>query len=824
MKELWQKVRKAANAMDDRQMVRQISQIMRTIAFGEEQLRPLLALINRNETRLLDAADRMDDALISEILGESCRAMFALRHQGRPKTECEQLIAAMKSASKALDTDAMVNTFERLLKLCQGESGGETSQTSLQKLDQARERVCAVVGGGRWEEFGVSITNMLWSLAEVRPDFEDLPALIGEAKASGVLEKRADHGAAAAEKVDSILRTLVNRYGDGADRDLARRMRRELLGDRPRVSSSDLARFSSDIVGRAAAFRRGAQKLPLSVQNDTLVVGRHTRISFHRTLRIPEDGRAYPLPAGFGCLPVLRVEDYAGRVPEKWLEQGGFIIPLYQREALFLEFGGVKWRPTIAKVGVGRVNAISGKPHDLTIRPHRQDYVVIPDQHWLDGINSGDGSVSQFVAMPLGKGYTIEAQITDEEKHGGFQIAVFDPRPGRFPEVDPKQAEMAALALASRSRRAAQEEALRMLPDLSAKVVRALQKMPYYDAALSLGISEAEILEIVKTVRPLIGKLGLEGFIPEVHLIDMRRVLASSPEGAYDDLSLAASAASSTPREMGIAAGGRIKQQVLADSYGSESWDELAFREVTIHIVNSEVYQQITGRPAPPSPITADQYARHKIPWYSDYDEKARSVSPVGIFKRILSVGKIDKNRGFESVETQSQRVENEQIVRIRTPTSEERWKALVERARLSSQNGYHRIAVREASQALDLSDKHPMPFLIRAHSNHQLGLHADSEADASACLRLQPEHPGARIIRALSSLALGEPLLAKEDAQALLAVQPGDRGGLYVRAEANLQLRHYKEALRDAERLLRIDPGNRGALRVKEQALTELV
>jgi len=124
-------------------------------------------------------------------------------------------------------------------------------------------------------------------------------------------------------------------------------------------------------------------------------------------------------------------------VPQKWLAEGGFIIPLYQREALYLEFSGANWRPTIAKVAVGRVNAISGKDYDLVIRPHRQDYVVIPDQHWLDGINSARGSISQFVAMPLGKGYTIEAQITDEEKHGGFQLAVFDPRTGRFPEEDP---------------------------------------------------------------------------------------------------------------------------------------------------------------------------------------------------------------------------------------------------------------------------------------------------------------------------------------------------------------------------------------------------
>ena len=37
-----------------------------------------------------------------------------------------------------------------------------------------------------------------------------------------------------------------------------------------------------------------------------------------------------------------------------------------------------------------------------------QNYVAIPKQKWLDGINCGDGYIRQFVAMPLGKGYTVE--------------------------------------------------------------------------------------------------------------------------------------------------------------------------------------------------------------------------------------------------------------------------------------------------------------------------------------------------------------------------------------------------------------------------------
>ena len=47
----------------------------------------------------------------------------------------------------------------------------------------------------------------------------------------------------------------------------------------------------------------------------------------------------------------------------------------------------------------------------ISIDANRQNYVSLPKQLWLDGINCGDGYVRQFVAMPLGKGYTVEVKI-----------------------------------------------------------------------------------------------------------------------------------------------------------------------------------------------------------------------------------------------------------------------------------------------------------------------------------------------------------------------------------------------------------------------------
>lgn len=79
------------------------------------------------------------------------------------------------------------------------------------------------------------------------------------------------------------------------------------------------------------------------------------------------------------------------------------------------------------KIGVGKVNAVSGEEwkHSL-LSQSPQNYVPLPRQPWLDGINCGDGYVRQFVAMPLGQGYTVEAQVTDHEDVGGIQFEVYN--------------------------------------------------------------------------------------------------------------------------------------------------------------------------------------------------------------------------------------------------------------------------------------------------------------------------------------------------------------------------------------------------------------
>ena len=68
------------------------------------------------------------------------------------------------------------------------------------------------------------------------------------------------------------------------------------------------------------------------------------------------------------------------------------------------------------------VNCVTGKPFMAgSLDETTQDYIA-PSQPWLDGIGAGDGFVRQFVAMGLGQGYTVEGQVTNEEKWGGIQV------------------------------------------------------------------------------------------------------------------------------------------------------------------------------------------------------------------------------------------------------------------------------------------------------------------------------------------------------------------------------------------------------------------
>lgn len=295
--------------------------------------------------------------------------------------------------------------------------------------------------------------------------------------------------------------------------------------------------------------------LQVEVLHDRLKIGNHFEIAFMRTLRVPDDGREYPLPPGLGAFPICRVEDYADRVPASWREHGGVFIPMHQREALWLNFAGFPWHSVAVKVAIGKINAISGKPWDQRLLNSTQDYVVVPKQPWLDGINAGNGFIKQFVAMPLGMGYTVEGQLTGNEEFGGIQLIVFDAKPGRFPDKAP------------------------VTPERNFAFV----------------------------------------------------VYRLSPDGV----------------EMGLGAGGRMRQKIYPDPYGIKTWDQENCGRVYVHIVNSMMYREITGKKPPSTPVSARTYTECGLPWFDLYDEGKGDVAASKELAGVKSIKQKDEEHGF---------------------------------------------------------------------------------------------------------------------------------------------------------------------------------
>jgi hypothetical protein len=322
--------------------------------------------------------------------------------------------------------------------------------------------------------------------------------------------------------------------------------------------------------------------LDLRIVDHHLHVGRLV-IGFQRTLRIPDDGRDYPLPPSLGHFPLQRVEDFASTVPASWVQHGGVFMPMYQREALWLSLHAPDWRPMALKVALGMVNALTGSPWSQALSDAEQDYLVCPPQPWLDGIKTDAGIIRQFVAMPLGMGYTAEGQVTGHERFGGLQIVAYDPKPGRFPDQPP-------LDLRSRTR---------------------------LDGAPAAA-------------QPMLAASAMDALAPAAPRAPERRALA---KGA----------------EMGLGAGGRMKQAIYPDPHGVDTWDQTSTGRVYVHLVNSMMYRQITGCEPPPTPVDAQTYTQHGYPWFDLYDEHLGDLAGSKILSDVKSVKQVDEQKGFES-------------------------------------------------------------------------------------------------------------------------------------------------------------------------------
>ena len=261
------------------------------------------------------------------------------------------------------------------------------------------------------------------------------------------------------------------------------------------------------------------------IDGNTLRLPGGVAVRFVRTLRLPETG-THPLPPGLGEFPVRRVSDYGDRVPEAWRARGGVMLPVYLREAMWLSFAGTT-EPAALQVGVGKVCAVSGRPWSDRLSRDPQNYLVLPRQPWLDGINSGKGTVRQFVAVPLGLGATVEGQVTGEETWGGVQLQTFPLNArelSRWQEEERRRAE--------RTRAFPQAAGYGAAMPMAASAPAARAAAPRKAAAMGLGVGGSMRQEVYQDDRPLKDWSDEPAGRVFVHLVtppEWRRITGEAP-------------------------------------------------------------------------------------------------------------------------------------------------------------------------------------------------------------------------------------------------------------------------------------------------------
>ncbi|EPS36191.1 hypothetical protein H072_10303 [Dactylellina haptotyla CBS 200.50] len=405
----------------------------------------------------------------------------------------------------------------------------------------------------------------------------------------------------------------------------------------------------------------GPVKLRLQDNNQKIVVDDVLEISFRRTVRVPDNQQISGLPPDLGPMKLTNVDHIGPRLPETMRKKGGlllpmhepsvpsedmedmadesFIVPHVEKEAMWIDFQfkacQIVDSQYAIKIFTGGVNAISGEPEfqrtnsemePWQYKQFRQDYIVVPGQIWLDGIATGSGKVRQFVATPLGRGLTIEAQITGDEAAGGIQFEITPRVPKINPLHMPSNAYPVNVQTLTGKKICIDARSNDTIANLKAKIQDKERIPPDQQRLIIWGV-------LVKDEYTLYDYNINEG--DTFHLV--LRLRGGGPSLPPDEAELFAAHVREFA-EMGLAAGGEITQSIVEDSVPPRQWDPSRTTGFNVQILNAKLYASITGQVNPPPPVSPQVYAASGGARVFDFHEPSRVH---GNFQQVKSVGQL---------------------------------------------------------------------------------------------------------------------------------------------------------------------------------------
>jgi hypothetical protein len=369
-------------------------------------------------------------------------------------------------------------------------------------------------------------------------------------------------------------------------------------------------------------------------------------LDFQRTLRIPDDAETHYLPPGLGKFPLRHVDDLASALPPAIGRRGGVALPMHSSEAMWINFRGgdagegLRY-PFAVKIAAGKINAVTGLPWREGLSSDLQDYIVVPEQPWLDGFSIGEGIIRQFVAERLGEGYSVEEQLTGRAEFGGLQIIAYPMKAARYEDL--------------RRRRLIKSKLSGVLSEIHWERQRLRQtQRDLDDMQGSLEAVDIENAGDLDAIERLIDQ-------SQSRLESLRRGFDESSDSGprFSRRSASAREWASGPTTsyrsevMGLAAGGRMKQEIYADPYGIDAWDQTISSRCFVTLLTADMWAQATGEAPPTEPLAASDYAKSGLPWFDYYKPSLSALGGSSILAKVKSWAHL-KNANGEAPDNQA--------------------------------------------------------------------------------------------------------------------------------------------------------------------------